>query len=64
VVPLGAPDRLTVDDHGDGLLVLTGKPAALEPPHGGGIVLVTTYGLDDGALEAVHQRWTEWWEAR
>jgi hypothetical protein len=43
VVPLGAPDRLTVDDHGDGLLVLTGKPAA---------------------LEAVHRRWTEWWEAR
>jgi hypothetical protein len=55
---------LTVDDYGDGLLVLTGKPAALEPPHGGGIVLVTTYGLDDEALEAVHRRWTEWWEAR
>jgi hypothetical protein len=55
---------LTVDDYRDGLLVLTGKPAALEPPHGGGIVLVTTYGLDDEALEAVHRRWTEWWEAR
>jgi hypothetical protein len=55
---------LTVDAYGDGLLVLTGKPPTLEPPHGAGTVLITTYGLDDHALEAVHRRWTEWWEAR
>jgi uncharacterized protein YndB with AHSA1/START domain len=55
---------LTVDDYGDGLVVLTGKPAPLEPPHGAGTVLITTYGLDDDTLEALHRRWTEWWEAR
>jgi hypothetical protein len=27
---------LTVDDYGDGPLVLSGKPAELEPPHGSG----------------------------
>jgi hypothetical protein len=55
---------LTVDAYGDGLLVLTGKPPTLEPPHGAGTVLITTYGLDRDALEAVHRRWKEWWEAR
>jgi hypothetical protein len=55
---------LTVDDFGDGLLVLTGKPASLEPPHGSGTVLITTYGLDDAALDALHRRWIEWWEGR
>lgn len=55
---------LTVDGYGDGLLVLTGKPPTLEPPHGAGTVLITTYGLDDDALEAVHRRWKGWWEAR
>lgn len=55
---------LTVDDYGDGLLVLTSKPAALEPPHGAGTVLITTYGLDDDAFEAMHRRWNEWWAGR
>jgi hypothetical protein len=55
---------LTVDAYGDGLLILTGTPAALEPPHGAGTVLITTYALDDDAFEALHRRWTEWWEAR
>jgi hypothetical protein len=54
---------LTVDAYGDGLLVLTHKPSALEPPHGSGTVLITTYGLDNDALGAVHRRWSEWWEA-
>jgi hypothetical protein len=55
---------LTIDGYGDGLLVLTGKAPALEPPHGTGTVLITTYGLDDDALKAVHRRWKGWWEAR
>ena len=54
---------LTVDAYGDGLLVLTHKPPALEPPHGSGTVLITTYGLDNDALEAVHRCWSDWWEA-
>jgi hypothetical protein len=55
---------LTVDDYGDGLLVLTGKPAALEPARGSGTVLIATYCLADETLQAVHRRWREWWAAR
>jgi hypothetical protein len=55
---------LTVDDYGDGPLVLTAKPAALDPPRGSGTVLITTYGLADETLQAVHRRWREWWAAR
>lgn len=46
---------LTVDEYGDGLIVLHTYP------RGGGRAIVTTYGLDDAALSAVRDRWASWW---
>jgi hypothetical protein len=40
-----------VDDYGPGLAVLHAKP------DGGGLAVVTTYGLDDEAFAAVERRW-------
>jgi hypothetical protein len=53
---------LTVDAYGPGLLVLHAKPAAKRPPHGGGMAILTTYGLDDDAFAALEARWRAWWE--
>ncbi|MHA6731706.1 hypothetical protein [Devosia sp. A369] len=33
-------------------------------PHGGGSVLLTTYGLSDAEFAALEQRWTDWWALR
>lgn len=50
---------LTVEGWGEGLLVVTGTWS----DRGGGAIL-TTYGLDDEAFEAVAHRWTRWWQGR
>lgn len=55
---------LTVDEWGDGLLVLAEQPPAPSRPRGGAMAILTTYGLDDGAFEALRMRWSKWWEAR
>ena len=55
---------LTVDAWGDGLLVVTDMGASPKRRHGGGSVLLTTYGLDDAAFDALEQTWQSWWEAR
>jgi uncharacterized protein YndB with AHSA1/START domain len=55
---------VTVEQFGDGLLVVGNQPASVQPPHGGGWVIITTYGLDDAAFDAVNQRWTAWWDTR
>jgi len=52
---------LTVDGYGDGLIILSARPRTAKSPHGGGNVIVTTYGLDDGAYAQVRERWTRWW---
>lgn len=52
---------VTVDGYGDGLLVVVDRDEAKRPPHGGGTVTITTYGLDDAAFERLRQRWTTWW---
>jgi hypothetical protein len=47
---------------GPGLLITATKP----PGEDGGVgtmALLTTYGLDDAAFEAVRQRWTAWWRS-
>lgn len=55
---------LTVEQWGDGLLVVTDMGISPKRPHGGGSVLLTTYDLDDAAFGALQQRWGDWWAAR
>lgn len=55
---------LTVERFGNGLLVIGDPPPATRPPHGGGWVVITTYGLDDTAFADLRRRWTDWWQAR
>jgi hypothetical protein len=55
---------LTVEQWGNGLLVVTDMGTSPKRPHGGGSVLLTTYGLDDAAFGALEQRWSDWWGAR
>lgn len=55
---------LTVEQWGDGLLVVTDRPASPKSPHGGGSVLLTTYGLGEEAFQALQTRWSTWWTSR
>lgn len=55
---------LTVEQWGDGLLVVTDMGVSPKRPHGAGSVLLTTYGLDDAAFGALERRWQDWWAAR
>jgi hypothetical protein len=52
---------LTVTEWGDGLIVVSDMGMSSKRPHGGGSVLLTTYGLDDDEFGALQQRWTTWW---
>jgi hypothetical protein len=54
---------LTVDAFGDGLVVVTTSTAEARPPHGGGSMTLTTYGLDDASFDRLRRRWTGWWNA-
>jgi len=49
---------LTVDEAGDGLLIVARNPQAATAS-----AILTTYGLDDDAFEWLRARWTEWWKA-
>jgi len=53
---------LTVDGAGDGLLIVTLRPRTSKSPHGGGSVLLTTYGMTADALAALRKRWSQWWK--
>jgi hypothetical protein len=52
---------LTVDAYGDGLLIFNARPRTAKSHHGGGRIVVTTYGLDDAAFDEVQDRWKTWW---
>ena len=54
---------LTVEPYGNGLLVVSDRPTTSKSPHGGGSVIITTYGFDDASFDRLRQRWTEWWRA-
>ena len=60
------PSRLglTVDGYGDGLMIIGTRPTTAKSPHGGGNVVITTYGLDDAKFAALRDRWTAWWSNR
>jgi hypothetical protein len=53
---------ITVDAFGDGLLIPNDRPQTGQSPHGGGNVVITTYGLSDRAF-ADEERWRRWWTA-
>jgi hypothetical protein len=53
---------LTVDGWGDGLLVLAEQPVTAHRPHGGAMVLLTTYGQDAATFAELTARWTAWWD--
>src|SRR5262245_60629694 len=53
---------LTVDDYGDGLLIVTTRPRTAKSPFGGGSIVITTYDMPDAAFTAARQRWADWWE--
>ena len=55
---------ITVAQWGNGLLVVTDMGVSPNRPHGGGSVLLTTYGLDVATFTALEQRWNAWWTAR
>lgn len=52
---------ITVPQWGDGLLIVTDKSKTSEAPDGRGMVILTVYGLDNDAFEALRTRWSDWW---
>jgi hypothetical protein len=55
---------LTLDTFGQGLLIIVNRPLTEKSPHGGGAIVLTTYGLDDHAFEALRARWVAWWKTQ
>ena len=55
---------LTVDGYGPGLVVVHAQPPDRRPPSGGGMAIVTAYGLDDDRFAALERDWTAWWRER
>ena len=55
---------VTVEQWGNGLLVVTDMGVVPKRPHGGGSVLLTTYGLSETEFAALEQRWRGWWSTR
>ena len=55
---------VTVDEWGDGLLVISGIEPSEAKPKGAAMAVLTSYGLDQPAYDALANRWTEWWQPR
>lgn len=55
---------VTVDRWGDGLLVLSHIGVTEQKPNGAAMAVLTFYGMDDAAREAVGKSWTAWWSPR
>ena len=53
---------LTVDSFGEGLLIASVRPKTEKSHHGGGSILLTTYGQSEAALKALRERWSQWWK--
>jgi hypothetical protein len=50
-----------VDGFGDGLLISNARPRTSKSPHGGGNLVISTYGLSDQAFADLRERWERWW---
>jgi uncharacterized protein YndB with AHSA1/START domain len=55
---------LTVDQWGDGLLVLSHVGASEKKPNGAAMAVLTLYGVDDAGLAATDKHWRDWWSPR
>jgi hypothetical protein len=55
---------VTVDQWGDGLLVLSHIGATEKKPNGAAMAVLTFYGLDDATRESIDKRWQAWWTPR
>jgi hypothetical protein len=55
---------LSVDDWGDGLLIVGVAATSTAKPHGDVMAILTTYGLSDIEFNDVGARWTQWWGER
>ena len=51
---------LTVDDYGDGLLIVARRPRTKKSLFGGGQIVITTYGMPEEAFAAMRRRWADW----
>lgn len=55
---------LLVEQFGNGLMVVSDMGVSPKRPHGGGSVLITTYGLSDSEFSALEAQWRGWWDER
>lgn len=55
---------LTVEQWGNGLIVVTDMGVSPKRPQGGGSVLITSYGLTADQFSALEARWKGWWDQR
>ncbi len=55
---------LLVEQFGNGLMVVSDMGVSPKRPHGGGSVLITTYGLSDEQFAALEAQWKSWWDER
>jgi len=53
---------LTVDDWGDGLMVVATEQED-DPAGPRSMAVLTTYGVDNAGVKAIRERWTQWWTA-
>lgn len=53
---------VSVDQWGDGLLIVMDRPPNDRWPTGGSHATLTTYGMDEAEFEALEARWREWWD--
>ncbi|WIJ25707.1 SRPBCC family protein [Devosia sp. RR2S18] len=55
---------LEVGEWGRGMLVVTDMDVTEKRRHGGGSLLLTTYGMVDSEFADLERRWSEWWTSR
>lgn len=55
---------LTVDEWGDGLVVLSHVGPSETKPDGGVMAVLSTYGLDQAGFDGLRGRWSDWWSER
>lgn len=53
---------VTVDQWGNGVLIVMDRPPNERWPTGGSQATLTTYGLDDAAFADLEVRWRDWWD--
>lgn len=54
---------LTVDELGDGLLVVARQPRNPSRPDGGALAVLTAYDTDPADFAELEGRWTTWWKS-